>query len=103
MKRYIKVNDNWIDTKVERESWGRYYYLKVEENDNNIVYYYSDEYGVDYQIGVLEKQTDNINVLKKEYNKWYYRAQKLQGGCYAWKHALKKCEEIKAVLSDGKN
>lgn len=54
MKRYIKVKGEWVDTKVEHDEWGRYYFIKSDIE----VWYYSDEYGVYYYVGVLEGQTD---------------------------------------------
>lgn len=58
MKRYIKVNGDWIDTKAEHDEWGRYYRLEESESEDTKVYYYSDEYGVDYYVGVLEDQSE---------------------------------------------
>ena len=58
MKRFIKVNGEWIDTQYQHDEWGRYYRLEPSENDETKVYYYSDEYGVDYYVGILEDQSD---------------------------------------------
>lgn len=58
-KRYIKVNGKWIDTQAEREQWGRHYYIERNTCSDDNVYYYSDEYGVDYYVGKLEGATDD--------------------------------------------
>ena len=54
MLRYIKVNGEWIDTLIEQKEYGRYYMIV-----DSTVWYYSDEYGVDYQVGKLEDEKDD--------------------------------------------
>lgn len=54
MKRYIKVNDQWIDT-LEQQKAG-YYYIVVD----NVVYYIST---TDVKIGDLQGETDNFEDL----------------------------------------
>jgi len=55
MKRYVKVKGKWIDTLTEQKDYGRYYFII-----NNRVSYYSDEYGVEYEIGRLQDETDTL-------------------------------------------
>ena len=54
MKRYIKVNGQWIDTLKEQKAG--YYYFIIK----GYVSYYSDETGCEYEIGVLEDETDAL-------------------------------------------
>lgn len=58
MKRYIKVNGKWVDTEAERKN-GRYYFIETKEEADDEVWYYSDEYGVDYYVGKLEGASDD--------------------------------------------
>lgn len=55
MKRYIKVNGSWIDTLLEQKEGGRYYFI-IEGK----VSYYSDESGVDTELGELEGEKDSL-------------------------------------------
>lgn len=57
MKRYIKVNGQWVDT-LEQQKAG-YYYFVID----NIVYYLSDETMTDVKIGDLQGETDNFEDL----------------------------------------
>lgn len=71
-KRFIKVieDDTWIDTKAEHDEWGRYYFIEVNEDQDNKVYYYSDETGTDTFVGTLEAQSDTMNVRFEVYTQY---------------------------------
>lgn len=53
MLRYIKVNNQWIDTLMDLANWGRAYYII-----DGIVYYYWDEDGKEYKVGELQEERD---------------------------------------------
>jgi len=50
MKRYIKVNKEWIDTLEEQRQYGRYYWI-----DKDMVYYMDEE---DHEVGKLQEESD---------------------------------------------
>lgn len=52
MKRYLKVNGQWIDTLIQQKAG--YYYFVVDGK----VSYLSDETMTDIEIGTLEDETD---------------------------------------------
>ena len=52
MKRYIKVKGQWIDTLLEQKNGYIYFIIK------SYVSYYSDETGCEYEIGILEDESD---------------------------------------------
>ena len=54
MKRYIKVNGQWIDT-LEQQKAGYYYFIIDGQ-----VSYYSDETGTEYKTGTLEDEKDAL-------------------------------------------
>lgn len=55
MLRYIKVNNEWIDTLMNQKEWGRYYFII-----DGIVWYYSDEFGVEYKVGRVQAESDTL-------------------------------------------
>jgi len=59
MKRYIKVNNRWIDT-LSQQKAGFYYY----ENDN-MIWCLPDSTMVDYIVGKLQEETDNASEVTK--------------------------------------
>lgn len=51
MERYIKVNNQWIDT-LEQQKAGYYYY-----ECDGVIWVLPDETGVDYVVGKLQDQS----------------------------------------------
>ena len=72
MKRFIKVveDDTWIDTQAEHDEWGRYYFIEAKENEDSLVYYYSDETGTNELVGTLEAESDKMIVKFKVYTQY---------------------------------
>lgn len=62
LKRYLLVGNHsgWIDTKTEWNEYGRLYYVKKGQ-----VYYYYDENGIDYYVGPLLKQKEELDYASK--------------------------------------
>lgn len=60
MKRYLLVNDEWIDT-LKQAKAGFYYYVV-----NGFVYYLYDECMVDIEVGFLQAETDTLRHEKRE-------------------------------------
>ena len=59
MKRYIKVRGRWIDT-LQQQKAGYYYYVV-----DNKVYCLPDTTMVDYEVGKIQEETDDVeNTLK---------------------------------------
>jgi len=54
MKRYIKVNNQWIDTLEDLKQYGRTYYVI-----DGKVYYLWDETLEEYEVGDLQDERDN--------------------------------------------
>lgn len=59
MKRYIKAQNQWIDT-LEQLKAGFYYYVI-----DGCVYYMSDEYAIENKVGELQDETDD-KLLEEE-------------------------------------
>ena len=55
MKRYIKVNGQWIDTLIEQKEYGRYYFIV----DNKVSYLW-DGTMTEFETGTLEDESDAI-------------------------------------------
>lgn len=60
MKRYLLVNDEWIDTLKELKN-GRTYYVI-----NQFVYYLPDETLEEIEVGYLIAETDTLRHEKRE-------------------------------------
>lgn len=66
MKRYIKVNGQWIDT-LEQQKAGYYYY----ENED-VIWCLPDETMIDYVVGKLQDESDTpVREPLKEFFKQY--------------------------------
>lgn len=98
MKRYIKVKGEWIDTKAEHDEWGRYYRVERNTENEDEVWYWEDEYGLDYKVGILQDQTDDTKKLASEYRRlWHYSTHLKEGG-KAWERVMKQLDNIQGVV-----